>query len=109
TFFDGSETQLTPDTQIEIKQADSTNGPRIDVTQIVGTTVDRVTRLASGPTTNFSTDSPAATAVVRGTRYLVTTKCYATPPPVPPRRLLTFPPRLPGSAFLLADPVAEHE
>src|SRR5438132_5813685 len=103
TFFDGSETQLTPDTQVEIKQADSTNGPRIGVTQIVGTTVDRVTRLASGPTTNFSTDSPAATAVVRGTRYVLTTKCYAAPPPQPSKRLLVFPRSILGSTYLLAD------
>src|ERR1700674_799168 len=102
TFFDGSEVQVTPDSQVQIKQANSTAGPTISVSQILGTTVDRVQRLASRPT-NFTTDTPAATAVVRGTRYVVTVKCYATPPALPPTRLLTFPRRLSGAQFLLAD------
>jgi hypothetical protein len=105
TFFDGSETQLTPNSQIEIEQADAACGPHIKLLQIVGTTVDRVQRLTSGPTTNFSTDTPAATAVVRGTRYVLTVKCYVSPPPPPATRLLTFPRRVSGAQFLLADEV----
>jgi hypothetical protein len=95
TFFDGSETQLTPDTQVAIQQAaSSSGGAQISVAQIVGTTVDRVQRLTSNPT-SFSTDTPAATAVVRGTRYVLTVKCYAGPPaPSPAPRLLTFPRRV---------------
>src|ERR1051326_2013649 len=102
TFFDGSETQLTPDTQVQIQQAAAANGPQINVSQVLGTTVDRVQRLGANPGT-FSTDSPAATAVVRGTRYTVTTKCYSPPPPPPPTRLLTFPRRLSGVSYLLAN------
>src|SRR3982074_1289677 len=60
TFFDGSELQLTPDSQVQIKQT-SSSGPTIGVSQILGTTVDRVQRLSSRPT-NFTTDTPAATA-----------------------------------------------
>jgi hypothetical protein len=106
TFFDGSETQLTPGSQIAIQQlASSAGGPLIGISQTVGTTVDRIQRLTATPT-NFSTDTPAATAVVRGTRYALTVKCYAAPPPPPQTPLLTFPRRLsdvPG--FLLADEV----
>jgi hypothetical protein len=102
TFFDGSETQLTPDSQVMIQQASSSpGGAQIGISQILGTTVDRVQRLASSPT-NFSSDTPAATAIVRGTRYALTVKCYAAPPPVPPAPLLTFPRRLSDSPDLLA-------
>ena len=103
TFFDGSETQLTPDSQVAIQQATSAGGAaQIGVSQILGTTVDRVQRLTSSPT-NFSTDTPAATAVVRGTRYALTVKCYAAPPSAPPtQRLLTFPRQLAGNPDLLA-------
>ena len=87
TFFDGSETQLTPDSEVGIQQS---AGAQIGITQLLGTTVDRVQRLSSNPT-NFSTDTPAATAFVRGTSYTLTVKCYAAPPPLPPARLLTFP------------------
>src|SRR5579864_9233723 len=105
TFFDGSETQLTPDSQVQIQQAaGSGTGAQISVSQVLGTTVQRVQRLTNQPT-NYSTDTPAATAVVRGTRYALTTKCYAAPPPLPPQRLLTFPRRLSGEQFLLADEV----
>ena len=101
TFFDGSETQLTPDTQVAIQQTASSGGAaQIGVSQILGTTVDRVQRLASNPT-SFSTDTPAATAVVRGTRYTLTVKCYAGPPPAPTPRLLTFPRRLADDPNLL--------
>jgi hypothetical protein len=55
TFFDGSEKQLTPDSEIQIQQANSSNGPQISVSQVLGTTVDRVQRLGSGPG-NYSTD-----------------------------------------------------
>jgi FecR protein len=102
TFFDGSETLLTPDTQVEIQQASTSIGPQIAVSQILGTTVDRVQRLTSQPT-SFTIDTPDAKVVVRGTRYVVTVKCYATNPPLPPTRLLTFPRRLSGAQFLLAD------
>jgi hypothetical protein len=102
TFFDGSEKQLTPDSEIQIQQANSSNGPQISVSQVLGTTVDRVQRLGTGPG-NYSTDTPAATAVVRGTRYVVTVKCYAVPPPRPAVPLLTFPRRVPNTQALLAD------
>ncbi len=102
TFFDGSETQITPDSEVRIQQAEVAGGVQINVSQILGTTVDRVQRLTS-QSTNFSTDTPAATAVVRGTRYAVTTKCYAARPTPPATRLLTFPRRLSGDANLLAD------
>jgi hypothetical protein len=102
TFFDGSETQLSPDTQVQIAQAGTSSGTQISVSQIIGTTVDRVQRLTGQPT-NFSTDTPAATAVVRGTRYTVTVKCYAAPPPLPPTRLLTFPRQIAGVGDLLTN------
>jgi len=102
TFFDGSETQLTPDSQVVIQEAaPSAGGPQIGISQVLGTTVDRVQRLASSPT-DFSTDTPAATAFVRGTRYTLTVKCYAARPPAPPARLLTFPRRLSDTPYLLA-------
>ena len=82
TFFDGSETQLTPNSQVQIQQANSSGGAQISLTQVLGTSVDRVQRLTAQPT-NFSTDTPAATAVVRGTRFTVTTRCYTSPPALP--------------------------
>ena len=109
TFFDGSETQLTPDSQVAIQQAaGATGGAQIGISQILGTTVDRVERLATNPT-NFSTDTPSATAVVRGTRYTLTVKCYSGPPPLPPARLLTFPRRLADNPDLLVAEVVYND
>ena len=109
TFFDGSQAQLTPDSQVQILQAaGSGTGPQINVTQVVGTTVQWVQPLTKEPT-NYSTNTPGVLAVARGTRYVLTTRCYAPPPPTPPAAappatgLLTFPRRLPGVSSLLAN------
>jgi hypothetical protein len=45
TFFDGSETQLTPESQVQIQQANSSNSAQIGLTQVLGTTVEHVGEL----------------------------------------------------------------
>ena len=54
TFFDGSETQLTSDSLVEIEAA--TPGNLISVFQALGTSVDRVR--APSSTGGFQTDTP---------------------------------------------------
>src|SRR5215470_3524696 len=76
TFFDGSETQLTSDGLVLIDSA--APGNLISVFQAIGTSVSRVRApSASG----FQTDTPPATALVRGTTYVVTTLPLQPPPP----------------------------
>jgi hypothetical protein len=70
TFFDGSETQLAEETQVEIEQAHSEPERRVVLFQAAGVTVNRVQQLASGQV--FETETPTALGVVRGTTYVVT-------------------------------------
>ena len=102
TYFDGSETQLTPETQVQLQAAPGGGGPGVTLSQVVGTTVNRVQQIAGG-TSNFATNTPTAAAFVRGTRYTITVKCYTAPPAAPTNRLLTFPRRFSENQFLLLD------
>ncbi len=104
TFFDGSETQLTPGTTVQIAQADSSSGSSITLQQVVGTTVQQVQHIASSGG-GFTINTPTATAVVRGTRYAVTVRCYAGQPAVSATALLSFPRRVSESTYLLTDEV----
>ncbi len=69
TFFDGSESQLGADSQVQIEQADYTPAPQIALLQSGGVTVNRVIPLPPGG--SFRTDTPDATGLVRGTSYAV--------------------------------------
>ena len=48
TYFDGSETQLTPDTQVQLQAAPQGGGPGVTLSQVVGTTVNRVQQITGG-------------------------------------------------------------
>jgi hypothetical protein len=100
TYFDGSETQLTPETQVQLQAAPSGGGPGVTLAQVVGTTVNRVQQITGG-SSNFATNTPTAAAFVRGTRYTVTVKCFTALPTPPAVRLLSFPRRFSESRFLL--------
>src|SRR5438105_4753318 len=69
TFFDGSESQLGSDSQLQIEQADYAPTPHIALLQTGGVTVNRVIPLPPGG--SFRTDTPEATGLVRGTSYVV--------------------------------------
>jgi hypothetical protein len=71
----------------------------VSLSQVAGTTVNRVQQLTGGAT--FSTDTPTAAAIVRGTRYVVTVK---TLPISQPLRLV-FPRLLAGHPDLLVGEV----
>jgi hypothetical protein len=81
TFFDGSETQLADETQVEIEQAHSDPERRVVFFQAAGVTVNRVQRLTSGQV--FQTDTPTAAGLVRGTTYVVTVSRLNPPVPTP--------------------------
>src|SRR5437773_1179428 len=100
TYFDGSETQLTPETQVQLQAAPQGKGPGVTLSQVVGTTVNRVQQITGG-SSNFATNTPTAAAFVRGTRYTVTAKCYTALPTPPAVRLLNFPRRFSETQFLL--------
>jgi hypothetical protein len=69
TFFDGSESQLGADSQLQIEQADYDPAPQIALLQTGGVSVNRVIPLPPGG--SFRTDTPDATGLVRGTSYVV--------------------------------------
>jgi hypothetical protein len=69
TFFDGSESQLAPDSQLQVQRADYDPAPRIVLFQSAGVTINRVIPLPPGG--SFETDTPTAIGLVRGTSYLV--------------------------------------
>ncbi|HEY3057660.1 MAG TPA: FecR domain-containing protein [Chloroflexota bacterium] len=106
TFFDGSETQLTSNSLVEIEAPPG--GGLISVFQAVGTSVSRVRPQSSNG--GFQTDTPPATAFVRGTTYVVTVRV----PPPPPNQVPPVPPPTQcqradvttcvSSTILLADP-----
>jgi hypothetical protein len=95
TFLDGSETQLTPSTELTVTAATAGG---VSLTQVAGTTVNRVQQLTGGA--SFSTDTPTAAAIVRGTRYVVTVKT------LPVSQRIAFPRLLAGKPdLLIADAV----
>ncbi len=69
TFFDGSESQLASDSQIQLQRADYAPAPNIALMQSAGVTVNRVIPLPPGG--SFETDTPSAIGLVRGTSYVV--------------------------------------
>jgi hypothetical protein len=69
TFFDGSESQLASDSQLQVQRADYNPAPRIVLFQSAGVTINRVIPLPPGG--SFETDTPTAIGLVRGTSYLV--------------------------------------
>src|SRR6202011_434126 len=69
TFFDGSETQLGAEAQVQIEQVEATPAPQIALLQTAGVTLNHVVPMPVGGT--FRTDTPAATGLVRGTSYVV--------------------------------------
>jgi hypothetical protein len=69
TFFDGSESQLASDSQIQVQRADYAPAPNIVLLQNAGVSVNRVIPLPPGG--NFETDTPTAVGLVRGTSYVV--------------------------------------
>ena len=69
TFFDGSESLLASSSEIRLDPPKAT-AAGVSVFQAVGTTVNRVQQLTAGA--SFQTDTPSATALVRGTVYIAT-------------------------------------
>src|SRR5579864_4814729 len=69
TFFDGSESQLSTNSQVQVEHAEYTPAPNIALLQSSGVTLNRVIPLPPGG--NFETDTPSAIGLVRGTSYLV--------------------------------------
>src|SRR5207244_11961876 len=59
TYFDGSETQLTPETQVQLQAAPAGAGPGVTLSQVLGTTVNRVQQITGG-SSNFATNTPTA-------------------------------------------------
>ncbi|MBI2831482.1 MAG: FecR domain-containing protein, partial [Chloroflexi bacterium] len=69
TFFEGSTITLEPDTEVEIKQIQSTQETTsILLGQWAGRTWSRVVKLAD-PGSRYQIDTPTATAIVRGTLF----------------------------------------
>ena len=69
TFFDGSETQLGPASSVQLEHAEASPTLHIAILQRSGVTTNRVVPLPPGG--SFSTDTPTAAAMVRGTSYVV--------------------------------------
>jgi hypothetical protein len=76
TYFDGSETQLGCEAQVQIERAEANPAPQIAYLQTAGATVNHV--IPMGPDGSFRTDTPAATGLVRGTSYIVIVGSDAT-------------------------------
>ena len=72
TYFDGSTTELEPNTTLQLAHLDQLpgGGQRISVVQAAGQSWNRVERLADA-TSRFETQVPAALAFVQGTEYRV--------------------------------------
>ncbi len=73
TYFEGSVTDLSPDTSLIVQRLERTSNGNIitSLFQSAGTTVSRVLRLTDA-SAGFEVDTPAATAFVRGTMPRVT-------------------------------------
>jgi hypothetical protein len=70
TFFDGSESQLETDSQVQVEHAEYDPAPNIALAQTAGVTVNRVIPLPPGG--NYETDTPTAIGLVRGTSFAIT-------------------------------------
>ncbi|HYY88467.1 MAG TPA: FecR family protein, partial [Chloroflexota bacterium] len=68
TFFDGSESQLGPDSQMRIDFMEASPARRIMLFQAAGLSLNRVVPMAGG---SFQTDTSTATGLVRGTTFVV--------------------------------------
>jgi hypothetical protein len=74
TFFDGSTIELEAGTEIEILSLDvspDSNVTTINLEQIIGTTISRVTALLD-PASSYEIETPTGTAAVRGSEMIVT-------------------------------------
>jgi FecR protein len=69
TFFDGSESQIAGNSQLQVQRADYAPAPRIALFQSAGVSVNRVIPLPTGG--SFETNTPTAIGLVRGTSYVV--------------------------------------
>ena len=71
TYFEGSSVTLEPDTALVVEAAEVRGGGTIVLmTQLFGRTWHVVTKLVNGQS-RYDVDTPASTASVRGTRFLV--------------------------------------
>lgn len=71
TYFEGSSVTLEPDTALVVDSAEVRGGGTIVLmTQLFGRTWHVVTKLVNGQS-RYDVDTPASTASVRGTRFLV--------------------------------------
>ncbi len=80
TFFDGSTMELEAGTEIEILSLDlscDTGVTTITLTQTIGTTISRVTKLLD-PASSYEVETPTGVAGVRGSTMIVTVE-YVTP------------------------------
>jgi hypothetical protein len=87
TFFDGSESQLGPDAQLQLERLDASSGVHIALLQTAGVTTNHVVPMRPG--SSFQTDTPAAVALVRGTSYVVSVSSLSSvkiKPPVESRQ-----------------------
>jgi hypothetical protein len=71
TFFAGTEIEMGEDTILAVERV-SLNGSKVDISlkQVFGTTLNRVQSLTD-PTSTYRIDAGGATAVVRGTTFLL--------------------------------------
>jgi hypothetical protein len=71
TFFVGTEIEMGEDTILAVDRV-SMNGGKVDISlkQVLGTTLNRVQSLTD-PTSSYRIDAGGATAVVRGTTFLL--------------------------------------
>jgi hypothetical protein len=73
TFFEGSTTELKPNTEIGITELIIEVGPEsttVSLEQIIGTTINRVQKLVD-TASSYEIETPSAVAAVRGTEYEV--------------------------------------
>jgi hypothetical protein len=71
TFFAGTEIEMGEDTILAVERV-SLNGAKVDISlkQVLGSTLNRVQSLTD-PTSSYRIDAGGATAVVRGTTFLL--------------------------------------
>ncbi|GEM_PF-3739380 len=69
TFFDGSEEQLDPETEVRVDELTRTagGGTLTAMAQASGVTINRVAKL--GANSSFALETPSAVALVRGTEF----------------------------------------
>src|SRR5581483_11560139 len=83
-YFEGTATEIGPDTGLLIQRLEQSPGGNVvaRLFQTVGTTVNRVVRLTD-PAASFEIETPAATALVRGTTPRVQVAPCPSPTPTP--------------------------